>query len=430
MIYRYKPSEKKHEPRTKKPYRRAGADSPKRLYGYRYDAIDMESLFELSKLEGKTRAQLIKLRIKKTVSQLWLKIKRTAGLVAKAAVITADSVKRGTKNAAARIRAYLEKRKRSQRRTAELSILSGALCAVLLVSAVSAFAACYKLMLADFFGSYEKVTVPAVAGRDYGVAISMIEVDKLKVNVSYEYSPTVPEGRVISQSPDGGVERKIYSNSELPELSLVVSLGKQTSTMKEYTALRARDVKLELKNAGFLVAEREEYSDTVEKGAVISTSPPVGSEIEAGGLAILYVSLGKKVSYVRVPSICGYTEREALKRIISSGLTVGEVVYKSSDEKAGVVITQSPAYNERVKKGAKVNIEISAGREYNTKSVPSLYGLTLAEAKKRLAECGLVAGAVYAAESNEPSGLVISQSPSAGTPIDSAVVSVDMYVSS
>ena len=52
MIYRIRPSEKEHPIREKKPYRRAGADSVRRLYGYRADAIDIESLFELAKLTG------------------------------------------------------------------------------------------------------------------------------------------------------------------------------------------------------------------------------------------------------------------------------------------------------------------------------------------------------------------------------------------
>ena len=52
MVYRFKPSERKYEIREKKPYRRAGADSPRRLYGYRRDEIDLSVLFELSKLEG------------------------------------------------------------------------------------------------------------------------------------------------------------------------------------------------------------------------------------------------------------------------------------------------------------------------------------------------------------------------------------------
>ena len=62
--------------------------------------------------------------------------------------------------------------------------------------------------------------------------------------------------------------------------------------------------------------------------------------------------------------------------------------------------------------------------------MPSLYGLTLDEARERLADCGLVLGNVYAAPSYEKKGTVVAQSPSAGSVISSALVSVDVYVGS
>jgi serine/threonine-protein kinase len=163
---------------------------------------------------------------------------------------------------------------------------------------------------------------------------------------------------------------------------------------------------------------------------VIYTSPTAGEKLEAGGLAILYVSLGPRVSTLKVPNVCGLAENKAAERIVASGFAIGNITYKSSPEKAGTVLSQSPSYDQRAKKGSSVSIEVSAGQEFNYKSVPSLYGLTLTQAKERLAEYGLVAGNIYAAESNEPKGTVISQSPAADTPISPSLVGVDMYVSS
>ena len=79
MVYRFKPSERKYKIREKKPYRRAGADSPKRLYGYRQDEIDLSVLFELSKLEGKKK----KSSARETFARLFGSFKKSAKSVAK-----------------------------------------------------------------------------------------------------------------------------------------------------------------------------------------------------------------------------------------------------------------------------------------------------------------------------------------------------------
>ena len=78
----------------------------------------------------------------------------------------------------------------------------------------------------------------------------------------------------------------------------------------------------------------------------------------------------------------------------------------------------------------KLSFSVSAGREFSDKTVPSLYGLSIDEARKKLADCGLVCGNIYTASSTEPKGTVIAQSPSAGSALSPSLVSVDMYVSS
>ena len=67
MVYRFKPSDKKHEEREKKPYRRAGADSPRRLYGYRGDEVDLSALFEMRKLRGEVKKRGFTLFTDRTV---------------------------------------------------------------------------------------------------------------------------------------------------------------------------------------------------------------------------------------------------------------------------------------------------------------------------------------------------------------------------
>ena len=216
----------------------------------------------------------------------------------------------------------------------------------------------------------------------------------------------------------------------MPTLSLVVSRGKEMIEIGDLVGKSERDASLELKNSGLTVKTLKEYSSSVPHGSVISRSPAAGKVLESGGLVVLRVSLGAKKITVRVPDIVGLTEAEAISRISAAGLTVGKIKYESSTVRAGLVISQSAQSGAELEKGSEISFSVSAGKAFTEKAVPSLYGLTLAEARERLADSGLVLGNVYAAPSGEKKGTVMAQSPAAGTSITSSVVSVDVYVGS
>lgn len=434
MVYRFKPSEKKHEIREKKPYRRAGADSVRRLYGYRVDEIDLSTIFELKKLEGKVRKGY---RVKaifykilsffrqagKEIFAFWKRLCRSVKKVGRATFGVFSRVY-------ARACRFLEKKRGERREVKDIYILSGALAAVTLVAVLSVFAALYKLIFSEYFGSYEKITVPDMVGMSYVEAREMLDEKNYNITVSYEYSSSSPLGRVLSQYPSGGAERKVYSGGSLPTLSFVVSRGKEMVEIGDLVGKRSRDAELELKNSSLVVMTVEEFSATVPKGSIISTKPSAGRSLEVGGVVVLHVSLGEEKIMLSVPDIVGLTEAEAVSRITSSGFAVGKINYISSSVHAGIVISQGSESYSRLEKGSEISFSVSAGQSFLEKTVPSLYGLTLDEARERLADCGLVLGNVYAAPSYEKKGTVVAQSPSAGSVISSALVSVDIYVGS
>ncbi len=430
MVYRFRPSEKKHTQREKKPYQRAGYNSPRRLYGYRYDAVDIEMLFELAKLEGAVNKKVKRRRkgaLKSKILRLAASLK---GAILTAYSYVARSVRVSYGYISEKIGRAIEKRRARKKLPSVTPTLAGSLVAAMLVLSLSAFAVLYKLLLSEYFGFYRTITVPDMVGRDYSSARAELDEDDYNITVSFEYSDKTPSGMVISQYPSGGVDRKIFSGGELCSLKIVVSRGEETLVMGDYVGKRARDARLELKNAGALVTVIEEYSDEYQKGDVISTSPAVGESFALGNSVVLRVSQGKRVILSRVPNVCGLDESDAVSRILTSGFVVGKISYQNSSERAGKVISQSVAAGERREKGGTISFVVSAGAAFNEKTVPSLYGLSIAEAKERLAEYGLVVGNIYAVESNEVSGTVISQSPAAGSPISSSVITVDMYVSS
>ena len=431
MVYRFKPSDKNHEIREKKPYRRAGADSLRRLYGYRVDRVDLESLFEMRKLQGDVKKGAFKLFVLNFARLLKSAGKRLGVIFAH---IGRAAKRVGKKLGASILLIYtwisgvIKKRRAERKEVKDLALFCGALSAVVLVCFVSVFAVLYKLVFSNYFGSYEKIIVPDIVGKSYSEARAMLDEEYYNITVSYEYSISSPAGSVISQYPSGGAERKIFSGGSFPTLSIVVSRGKEMIELKDLVGKRARDAALELKNSALSVITVEEFSDSVPEGNVILTKPAAGEMLEPGGFGVVCVSRGQEKIMLTVPDVCYLTEAEAIAEVIASGFTVGKIDYKSSSVNAGVVISQGSQAHTKLEQGSEISFTVSAGRSFSDRTVPSLYGLTLDEAREKLAEVGLVMGKVYATGDSSKKGRVIAQSPSAGSTLSQSLVSVDIYV--
>ncbi len=106
------------------------------------------------------------------------------------------------------------------------------------------------------------------------------------------------------------------------------------------------------------IVERE--SETVPKGYIISTQPPVGSLVRKGRKINIIVSIG--APYVVLPDLRSLDEERARKLLEDMGLTVGDVSYVPDRILPfGQVISQSPPPNSRVAKGTQVNLKVSLG---------------------------------------------------------------------
>ena len=93
------------------------------------------------------------------------------------------------------------------------------------------------------------------------------------------------------------------------------------------------------------------YSDSVQKGTVISVLPTSGSTVPRDSSVNVEVSLGPKL--VAVPDISGSSSiASAIARIRSAGLVAGSV----SGPATGSPIGTSPAAGTLVRPGSTVNI--------------------------------------------------------------------------
>ena len=98
-----------------------------------------------------------------------------------------------------------------------------------------------------------------------------------------------------------------------------------------------------------------------------------------------------------------------------------------STEPAGTILSQTPEADTKVKRGQTVKVNVSRGS--SEASVPILAGSTQATAEDLLKKSGYTVGDITGEHSDSiPKGLIISQDPAAGTPLEKGE-KVNMVVS-
>ena len=118
---------------------------------------------------------------------------------------------------------------------------------------------------------------------------------------------------------------------------------------------------------------------------------------------------------IEVPDLKGMTYSEAEKLLEEKGLNIKEGDKVPSDEiKKGRIVTQDPTEGTMVKKGRTITVDISQGRKEGV--IPNLIGMEYpGNIKSILEDHGYELGRVTEKESDSPEGVVISQTPKAGT---------------
>ncbi len=126
--------------------------------------------------------------------------------------------------------------------------------------------------------------------------------------------------------------------------------------------------------------------------------------------------LGGGGTKVRVPDLTGQTLELATATLSQKGLEVGTVTMQASDQVKDTVISQNPLTNAEVEPGSRVDVVVSSGPEQVP--VPTLVGLTRAEAMNALTGAGLKLGSLDQKASDLPADTVLSSDPPEGTLVD------------
>jgi eukaryotic-like serine/threonine-protein kinase len=197
----------------------------------------------------------------------------------------------------------------------------------------------------------ERISVPSLAGLTTEQATANISAVGLHPgNLTQQFSTDFEVGRVISSSPTSGTPVKRGTL-----IDLVISKGVQRVSLTSYIGQSADQAINELTSAGFKVASKYVYSDTVPSGNVVSENPDGSIPVAFGSTVTLRISKG--TSHIFVPNIYSLTEAQARIAIENYGLKMR--VKRIGSKKVTHVTNVAPAVGTAVKPGATITITLS-----------------------------------------------------------------------
>ena len=203
----------------------------------------------------------------------------------------------------------------------------------------------------------KQVQIPNLIGK------TLNEVEELtkQANVKYEvteetFSKDVAEGLVISQDPRFAENYEILENSTI---KIIVSKGIELTKVPKVAGKQKDEAIAEIEKQGLKAEIKEETSDKVEEGYVISQEPKEDEEIAKDSVVIITVSTGRGIEEVDVPNVIGKTEDEA-KKMITDAKLVANVRYEEDTTKSnGVVLKQDKDANSKLDEGSTLTITVN-----------------------------------------------------------------------
>lgn len=202
----------------------------------------------------------------------------------------------------------------------------------------------------------DTVTMPTVVGVSLESARQSLQYLGLTPEVEYAESADYDSGVVMASSVEAGV-----SVAKGSSVTLTVSTGENGVEVPDVTGQEEAVAVSLLERKGFSVVKKEDSSDTVDEGNVISQDPQGGESVPADSTITITISTG--AAAITMPDLTGMQRDAAVAKLGELGLSVGTVeeVYSSSER--GTVVTQSVAAKTEVESGTSVDLQISKGEE-------------------------------------------------------------------
>lgn len=211
------------------------------------------------------------------------------------------------------------------------------------------------------------VSVPNVTDMSYAQAKTTLTDRGLKIKKGTSIaSDSVDKGKVSAQDPSAGDTVK-KGTTVTVNLSKGDSNGEVPNLVGQTYDSSTKDI---IDAAGFSLGDvTYAYSDSYDKGEIMSQTPSAGSKASKGSDIDIVVSKGSKSSSdenknsnedtVTVPSVTGLSVSSARAKLAAAGFNVSVNYEESNVTTSGQVISQSVSAGSKAKKGSTVTITVS-----------------------------------------------------------------------
>lgn len=223
-----------------------------------------------------------------------------------------------------------------------------------------------------------KIKVPDVKNLSRQDAENRLSNAGFEVRVTEDTHPEIPRGNAITTKP--------APKSTVPEgttITLVISSGREITDTPDLTGMTTEQASQALQKAKLKLnpTVKEEPSDDIPAGQVISQSPAQGSQVSVGTKVTITVSTGQEK--VRVPVVTGQDAETARKNLESVGFKVVENPIDSMEEEDKVLSASSEGSS--LPKGSTIKLEVSKGNMFR---MPSLQGKKYSQVMSLLQQAG------------------------------------------
>ncbi|MGD9378933.1 MAG: PASTA domain-containing protein [candidate division WOR-3 bacterium] len=208
------------------------------------------------------------------------------------------------------------------------------------------------LVMPLLVGRGEEVLVPNICDLTLDDAIEQLKDAGLEgVVVERRFDQIIKEGNVIIQEP-------------LPEarvkkgriINLTVSLGPETIRVPYLNGVGYEQSASIIRRLGLVITKIDSaFSDSIEPGRVIGTSPEAETNVKKGDSITLILSKG---IIKKMPNIVGMQLSQAQLSLEQMGLILGIIEEVQGSGKKGAIIVQNPEPGRIVNSGDTVRVMV------------------------------------------------------------------------
>jgi len=248
-------------------------------------------------------------------------------------------------------------------------------------------------------GPGSTVTIEDVRGLSADAASTILIEQGLLVNDTLEeaFDPEIEAGLVARTDPPAGeiVDREL-------SVTLVISLGREPTTVPDTIGAPEADARLALADAGFEAGDSiRQFDAEIDEGSVISLLSADGEALAAGTDSFVGTPVQLVVSVGAIPDVRGLATGAAEEALAARELTgiVGGDQEFDNEVAEGDVLRTEVIGDGPVRPGDTVTLIISRGPDLVT--VPDVVGLSINDAVERLRDEGFEVNL----DTNVPPGL-------------------------